>query len=166
MAKFPPIVIEGAEVWMRTKNFSGEVNRFGSSDRTFCIFLDEANAEAMAADGWRVKMSKPREGEEKGRPYLSVSVRYDVPDRLMPKIYRVTSKNKVLLNKDTVSCLHSDTFLHVDLIINPRVCEDGHIKAFCKEMWVTVEESPFYAKYMQTLPEYAPQVEGQEETPW
>lgn len=147
MATMNPVVMENAEIWMRTKNFSGEVNRFGSSDRTFCVFIDEQNAEAMAADGWRVKMTKPREDGTPGRPFITVSVRYEVPDRLRPKIYRCAGNRRVLLDAETVSCLDSDTFLHVDLIINPRICEDGHIKAYCKEMWVTVEESPFYNKY-------------------
>ena len=154
MAAMKPIVMENAEIWMRTKNFSGETNRFGNSDRTFCVFIDEQNAEAMAADGWRVKMTKPREDGTPGRPYIMVTVRYEVPDRLRPRIYRIAGNRRVELNAETVGCLDADTFISVDLVLNPRICEDGHIKAYAKEMWVTVEESPFYIKY-NPEPEHA-----------
>ena len=72
--------IENAEIFW--KNFEGReksnngkiINNEGQ--RNFCVYIPEDDAEAMAADGWNIKYSKPREEGDVPRPYLQVAVRY------------------------------------------------------------------------------------------
>jgi hypothetical protein len=133
--------IENAEIFW--KNFEGReksnngkiINNEGQ--RNFCVYIPEDDAEAMAADGWNIKYSKPREDGDVPRPYLQVAVRYGA---YPPKIYKVTSRNKTLLSEDVVGDLDRDEITHVDLIMNGSEWEPGRIKAYCKTMYVTIAE--------------------------
>ena len=135
--------IENAEIFW--KNFSGKGSTYNSEgSRNFCVYIPEEDAEDMKADGWNIKYSKPRDDGEEPRPYVQVAVAYG---QYPPKIYMVTSKNKTLLDEDTVDELDRAEIEHVDLIINPyrwkmrtKNGEESGVKAYCKTMYVTIEE--------------------------
>ena len=133
------LTIEDAKIFW--KNFSGRGSTYNAEgSRNFCVEIDPDTAEAMKADGWNIKYSKPREEGDEPKPYIQVTVKYgDYP----PKIYMVTSRNQTLLDEDTVGELDRAEIEKVDLIINGfswTVNGKSGIKAYCKTMYVTIAE--------------------------
>lgn len=141
------LTIEDAKIFW--KNFSGRGSTYNAEgSRNFCVEIDPETAEAMKADGWNIKYSKPREEGDEPQPYIQVTVKYgDYP----PKIYMVTSRNQTLLDEDTVGELDRAEIEKVDLIINGfywTVNGKSGIKAYCKTMYVTIAED-FGGRYSQ-----------------
>lgn len=138
--------IEGAHIFW--KNFSGKGSQYNSEgSRNFCVEIDPETAEQMKADGWNVKYTKPREEGDPEVPYIQVTAQYGM---YPPKIYKVTSRNKTLLDEDLVGDLDRDEITNVDLIISPyrwTVGNKSGIKAYVKTMYVTVAEDDFARKY-------------------
>ena len=133
------LTIEDAKIFW--KNFSGRGSTYNAEgSRNFCVEIDPDTAEAMKADGWNIKYSKPREEGDEPQPYIQVTVKYgDYP----PKIYMVTSRNQTLLDEDTVGELDRAEIEKVDLIINGfswTVNGKSGVKAYCKTMYVTIAE--------------------------
>lgn len=135
------IVIENARIWAR--NFKGEehlpYNPKGR--RNFCLTLDPEMAQDMIDVGWNVKYDRD------DIPYIPVTVSYD---KYPPKIYKVTSRGKTLLDEDTVGDLDEDEIVNVDLIIRPYcwdVSGKSGIKAYVEKMYVTIQENALYDKY-------------------
>lgn len=131
------------------KNFSGKedmYNRAGS--RNFCVLIDDpSEAERLAAIGWNIKYLKPLEEESEPQAYLQVTVSYK---NIEPNIYMVTNKNKVRLSESTVGNLDSADIKNVDLIVSPynwEVNGKSGVKAYCKTMYVTIDEDVFAGKY-------------------
>lgn len=125
-------------------NFRGlEKDNNPEGKRNFCLYIPEEMVEQLKADGWNVKRRKT-EAEE---PYIPVEVKYgDYP----PKIYKVTSKNKTLLDEETVGDLDKDEIINVDAWITPyhwTVGGKSGIKAYVDKMWVTIEEDDLEKKY-------------------
>lgn len=134
-------------------NFSGRVTMYNQNGRrTFCVALDQKNAEKMKRDGWNVKFPDPREedGEEIPRdPYIQVEARFD---RLPPKIIMITSTARTIVTQDLVAILDGMEFSNVDLIANAsnwEVGEKAGIKAYLKTMYVTVDEDDLDLKYAE-----------------
>lgn len=135
------IVIENARIWAR--NFKGEehlpYNPKGR--RNFCLSLDPDLAKDMIDEGWNVKYDRD------DIPYIPVTVSYD---KYPPKIYKVTSRGKTLLDEETVGDLDQDEIVNVDLIIRPycwNVNGGSGVKAYVKNMYVTIQENALYDKY-------------------
>ena len=142
------IEIEHAEVIFR--NFSGaETDYNAAGSRNFAIKLAPDDAEKLSADGWKVKSWTPGEGEEPVL-YLPVSIRYD---NYPPKIYMIpgVGAKPVLLDETTVGLLDDAEYEDVDIIITPYYWQlkngSSGIKAYVKEMYVTIRESRFAQKY-------------------
>lgn len=143
MARIGNLTIEDARIFW--KNFSGRGSQYNAEgSRNFCVEIDPNDAEVLSADGWNVKYSRPREEGEEGTPYIQVSVAYG---NYPPKIYLVTSKNKTLLDEETIGELDRAEIEKVDLIISPYLwnikTKDGTksgVKAYCKTMYVTIED--------------------------
>lgn len=133
------LTIENAEIFW--KNFSGRGSQFNAEgSRNFCVNIDPENAEALKADGWNVKYSKPRDEGDEPKPYIQVTVAYG---NYPPKIYLVTSKNQTLLDEETVGELDRAEIENVDLIISPyfwNVNGKSGIKAYCKTLYATIAE--------------------------
>lgn len=135
------VVIEGANIWAR--NFKGEehlpYNPKGR--RNFCLSLDPDLAKDMVDEGWNVKYDRD------DLPYIPVTVSFD---KYPPKIYKVTSRGKTLLDEDLVGDLDEDEIVNVDLIIRPY-CWDVNgssgVKAYVKDMYVTIQENALSEKY-------------------
>jgi hypothetical protein len=139
MARQKNLTIENAKIFW--KNFSGRGSTFNAEgSRNFCVEIDKEDAKELKADGWNVKYSKPKEEGDEPSPYIQVTVAYG---NYPPKIYLVTRKNRTLLDEDTVGELDRAEIEHVDLIISPypwTVNGKSGIKAYCKTMYVTIEE--------------------------
>lgn len=139
--------IEHAQILFR--NFAGNEKKFNpAGNRNFCVFIDDAEfAQAMAEDGWNVRILAPRDPEESGRHYMQVTVRYD---RRPPNIYLHTQRKNTLLDQESVGTLDYAEIVDVDLVIHPSIWDDNgrdRIKAYVNTMHVTIEEDAFADKY-------------------
>lgn len=140
------VVIEDARLLFR--NLEGRETMYNSKgDRNFCVVLDEDVARQMAADGWNIKVLKPREADESGEPYIQVSVGYKIRP---PKIMMLTSRGKTPIGEAEVELLDWVDIKTVDLIIRPyswNVGGRGGIKAYLQTMYITIEEDYLDMKY-------------------
>lgn len=154
------LVFENARIGFR--NFSGKEGRFNPpGKKNFCVFIDDRKfADKLAEDGWNVRMLQPRDDQEEPQPYMQVAVSYA---NKPPKIVVVTKKKQNLLNDDTVSMLDWAEIKAVDLVISPynwSVNGRKGVKAYCKTMYVTIEEDVFEEKY--SMPDMDSQVPADE----
>lgn len=131
-------------------NFAGketEYNRQG--DRNFGVILPEDVAQQMESDGWNIKWLKAREEGDVDVPWVQVSVSFK---NKPPKVVMVTSRNRTILDEDTIEMLDYADIAKVDLILNPyswTVRDASGIKAYLKTMFVTIEEDELELKYAQ-----------------
>lgn len=139
--------IENARLAFR--NFSGKEGKFNPPGRrNFCVLLDDDISPVLANDGWNIKHLKPREEGDAPQAYMQVAVRYE---NFPPRIVLITSEGKTLLQEDTVNMLDWAEIKNVDLVIRPYnydINGKTGVKAYCKTMYVTIEEDEFEKKYM------------------
>lgn len=140
------ISIANARIMFR--NFRGEASKFNAAGkRNFCVVIDNDIAEHLMNDGWNIRMFPPRDDEELPTYYMQVSVSYDV---IPPNIFLITKHNKTRLDEDTVGSLDWAEIENIDLVIRPYNWEaqgKTGVKAYVKNMYVTIVEDEFADKY-------------------
>ena len=140
------IVIEGAKIGFR--NFSGEAGKFNPAGRrNFCVFLEKELAKVLQEDGWNIRWLQPKDENDEPTPYLQVAVSYD---NIPPKIVLVTKKRKTILDESKVNVLDWAEISNVDITIRPynwEVSGKGGVKAYVKNMYITIVEDEFESKY-------------------
>lgn len=142
------VLMEGVRIIFR--NFAGKEGQYNrEGDRNFAVLLDEKVAEAMDADGWNVKVLRPRSEEEGEAPqaYLPISVNFKGRP---PRIVLITSRGRTNLDESQVEMLDWADIVNVDLIVRPyewTVNDKSGIKAYLQALYVTIEEDALEVKY-------------------
>lgn len=156
------LVIENARI--RYRNFAGRGSQYNrEGDRNFCVLIeDHDTAQALEDQGWNVRTKEPRNEDEEPTHYIQVTVRYG---NIPPKVYlysrrydKKTGKFRVVrtqLDEESIASLDYAEIKNVDLVIRPYnwVLQEGTrneksgVKAYLKEMHVTIEEDVFAEKY-------------------
>lgn len=140
------ISVENARIIFR--NFAGKESRYNpKGKRNFCLIIDNDVAENLKDIGWNIKYLNPRDPDEVPQAYLQVAVAYE---NFPPKIWLISGGKKTELDEDSVSVLDYAEIENIDLIIRPYVWDvngKGGIKAYVKNMYVTVAENEFEKKY-------------------
>lgn len=148
------IAIENTKFIFRT-NFSGDPDRdtYGSDARRANIIIpDIAQAQMLIDEGFNVKVTKPREGEEDGfipEYFVAIGVNYD--SNWPPKIYLVSGNaNPVLLDEESVSSLDMCQVQNVNVVLNPyQNQKTGRKSLYVRTMYVEqdINDDPFASRY-------------------
>lgn len=160
------IIIKNARLIYRP-NFSGAPDQYNpdGAPRNFNIVLDEDNPDALYGtcsddmkplkiddlvnDGWNVKFTKP-DDDGNTTPFLNVTASYRKRGPMIIK--GIGSSTKIKIDEDNISELDTDFIENIDYIsINSYEWEPGRIKAYLKDMFVTVEDDPFRREYMADM---------------
>ena len=140
------ISIENAQIGFR--NFSGLEGDFNPAGRrNFCVFLETDLAKTLEEDGWNVRWLEPLEDGDKPQAYLQVAVQFG---KFPPQIVLITSKGKTTLDEKSINLLDTAELENVDLIIRPynwTVNKKNGVKAYLKNLYVTLHENEFEKKY-------------------
>lgn len=160
------ISIENTQFIFKT-NFSGDPARdsFGSDIRRVNIKIPSAmQARDMIDEGFNVKQTKPRDGEEEGfvpEYFVSATLNYDT--NWPPKVYLVSGgAEPVLMDEETVGSLDMCYIRNVNVILNPYHNPKTHRSSlYVRTMYVEqdISDDPFAARYRN---EEAPA----DELPW
>lgn len=151
------VTIEDTTFIFRT-NFSGDPERdtFGSDARTANIIIpDEKLALELMDEGFNIKMTKPRPGEEEGfSPTYFVSIKINYDTEWPPKIYLVSGDAEpVLLDEETIDMLDSIYVANVNVVLNPyRNQRTNTCSLYVRTMYVEqdVEDDPFAHRYSRS----------------
>ena len=154
MAERRLIAIENTKFIYRT-NFSGDPERdtFGSDARKGNIIIpDEDLALDLIEEGFNVKQTKPRPGEEEGfvpTYYVSAIVNYDTD--WPPRVYLVSGRSEpVLLDEETIDEIDKCYVLNVNVTLNPhRNKRTSRLSLYVRTMYVEqdIEDDPFAHRY-------------------
>lgn len=100
------------------RNFSGEANKFNrEGDRNFAIIIeDRETADALANEGWNVKIKPPRDTDEEPFMYMSVKVKFNGRG---PHIHLTTNDVTNKLDEDSICCLDHIYIAKADMDIAP-----------------------------------------------
>lgn len=142
-----PLIIEGAHIFF--KNFQGKETDYNTAgNRNFCVEIqDEATRNALIADGWNVKETKPRDEDDNPIFYIAVNVSYKLRP---PKVVIIQGNAQTSLTEDTIGSLDWTRTSNVDVKITPSQWAFGGksgTKGYLASLYATIEEDDLEKKY-------------------
>ena len=169
------ITIEGTRFIFRT-NFAGdpEADRFRSSQRKGNIIIpDEGLARELLGDGFNIKQTRPKEGEEDGfEPTYFASVIVNFDSMYPPRVFLLSGDSEaVRLDADSIGIIDRMRIKNVDIVLNPREYEEGKFTLYVRTMYVEqdLDDDPFASKYADRFKKHTeseePPFEENEEDP-
>lgn len=146
------VIVENGKFIFNT-NFAGDPkkDRFGSDERKANLVIPDIDlARELIDDGFNVRLTKPRVGEEEGFvPRYFVKVKLNYKSTWPPKVYLVTDEDKsVLLDEESVACLDDIWVDRVNAVLNRYEGPNGkslYVKSM--EVYQKVDDDPISAKY-------------------
>jgi hypothetical protein len=136
-------------------NFSGDPkrDRFGSSEKKGNIIIPDHNqAIALMNEGFNVKRTEPKPGEEEGfvpTYYVSVKANYD--SNWPPKIYFVSGNSEPrLLDEESLVTIDTCRVRNVNVVLSPYSNPNTHRSSlYVRTMYVEqdIESDPFASRY-------------------
>ena len=108
--------IDDAKIIFR--NFEGRGDKYNrEGDRNFSLLIEDPDtADALAENGWNVKI-KPGRDEDEG-PFMRLPVKVKFTD-YGPNVYLVTGDRRNELDEESIGCLDNIDIESVDLDIRP-----------------------------------------------
>lgn len=146
------VIVENGKFIFDT-NFAGDPkkDRFGSDERKANLVIPDIDlARELIDDGFNVRFTKPRVGEEEGFvPRYFVKVKLNYKSTWPPKVYLVTDEDKsVLLDEESVACLDDIWVDRVNAVLNRYEGPNGkslYVKSM--EVYQKADDDPISAKY-------------------
>lgn len=146
------VIVENGKFIFDT-NFAGDPkkDRFGSDERKANLVIPDIDlARELIDDGFNVRLTKPRVGEEEGFvPRYFVKVKLNYKSTWPPKVYLVADEDKsVLLDEESVACLDDIWVDRVNAVLNRYEGPNGkslYVKSM--EVYQKVDDDPISAKY-------------------
>lgn len=136
---------------IKFRNFSGKEAKYNAAGkRVFSVVLPTEYATRLEEDGWNIRWYDPDpedDPSDPGEARIKVEIRFE---NRPPKIVQITSRGQTRLDETTVGMLDYADFKNVDVVIRPynwEVNGKSGVKAYLKELYVTIEESVFAEKY-------------------
>lgn len=139
-------------------NFSGDPKRdkYGKSERKANLVIpDVAMARTLIDEGFNVKMTKPRDGEDEDfvpTYYIVVKLAYRNRDgerkQWPPKVMFIVEDSVTDLDEETVGCIDYAWIENVNVVLNKYESDRGkslYIKTM--EVFQRVEDDPILAKH-------------------
>lgn len=143
------IYFENAEITF--KNFSGRPTKYQRQEgfRTFSVIVDDLDmAQYLSEDGWNIRILRPRNEGDSPRHVLDVSINFNFWKK--PEIYMICDGHKTKLDEEDLDILDGADIITSDIVVRPRLWDDNgttRIKAYLQELYVTIQQSRFAAKY-------------------
>lgn len=143
------IYFENAEITF--KNFSGRPTKYQRQEgfRTFSVVVDDSDmAQHLSEDGWNVRILRPRNEDDTPKHVLDVSINFNFWKK--PEIYMICDGHKTKLDEEDLDILDGADIITSDIVVRPRLWDDNgttRIKAYLQELYVTIQQSRFAAKY-------------------
>lgn len=143
------IYFENAEITF--KNFSGRPTKYQRQEgfRTFSVVIDDPDmAQHLSEDGWNVRILRPRNEDDTPKHVLDVSINFNFWKK--PEIYMICDGHKTKLDEEDLDILDGADIITSDIVVRPRLWDDNgttRIKAYLQELYVTIQQSRFAAKY-------------------
>lgn len=146
------VIVENGKFIFDT-NFAGDTkkDRFGSDERKANLVIPDIDlARELIDDGFNIRLTKPRVGEEEGFvPRYFVKVKLNYKSTWPPKVYLVTDEDKsVLLDEESVACLDDIWVDRVNAVLNRYEGPNGkslYVKSM--EVYQKFDDDPISAKY-------------------
>lgn len=130
------------------KNFTGEKRQYNAEgDRNFSIMLAEADAAALARQGWNVKPLKRREEDDQQLYHLKIAVNFG---NRPPRCWLITSGGRTMIGEGLIALFDQVDFIKVDLVISPYDWEmNGNTgrKAYLQSIFATMYEDELELEY-------------------
>ena len=139
--------IDDAKIIFR--NFEGRGDKYNrEGDRNFSLLIEDPDtADALAENGWNVKI-KPGRDEDEG-PFMRLPVKVKFTD-YGPNVYLITGERRNELDEESIGCLDNIDIESVDLDIRPYDWDvNGRTgrTAYLQSMQVVQRIDRFAARY-------------------